>query len=98
MDIREESVRTADAKGRISLGESFAHRTMLVERRGDEIILRPARVIPEREAWLYENKKALGAVRRGLKQAAGGKFATKAPDLRRARAVADKIAEESGAD
>ena len=34
-----------------------------------------ARVIPEREAWLYENKEALAAVRNGLAQARSGKAA-----------------------
>lgn len=32
-------------------------------------MIRLARVIPEREAWLYENGAALDAIRRALKQA-----------------------------
>jgi hypothetical protein len=38
-------------------------------------LIKLARVIPEREAWLYENKEAVASVRRGLNQAASGKFA-----------------------
>lgn len=74
-------VRNTDSKGRITLGESYANRTMLIEERGDEIVLRLARVIPEQESWLYENDKALASLRRGLKQARAGAFAKKGPDL-----------------
>lgn len=86
--------RTTDSKGRITLGESFANRTMLVEKRGDEIVLRLARVIPEREAWLYENKDALDSVRKGLKEAKARTFAKKGPDLKRAAAIADQLQED----
>ena len=82
--------RNTDAKGRVTLGEHFANRTVLIEDRGDELVIRLARVIPEREAWLYENKKALGMVRRGAKQARGGRRA-RAPDMDRARKLAEQI-------
>ena len=42
--------KNTDAKGRLTLGEAFANRTVLVERRGDELIVKLARVIPENEA------------------------------------------------
>jgi hypothetical protein len=46
--------RNVDSKGRLTLGEAFANRTVLVEERGEgEVLIRLARVIPEREAWLY---------------------------------------------
>lgn len=80
-----------DSKGRITLGESFANRTMLVERRGDEIVLRLARVIPEREAWLYDNEKALASVREGLRQARAGAFAKTGPNLARAARTGAKL-------
>lgn len=83
--------KNTDSKGRITLGESFANTTMLVERRGDEIVLRLARVIPEREAWLYENEKALASVREGLGQARRGRFAKPGPDLAKAARIAAKI-------
>ena len=85
--------RQADSKGRIVLGGEYANRTVLVERRGDELVVRLARVIPEREAWLYENPDALGAVREGLQQAKAGKFG-KGPDLKAAAKLADQIPEE----
>jgi hypothetical protein len=86
--------RTTDSKGRITLGESFANRTMLIETRGDEIVLRLARVIPERESWLYDNKDALASVRQGLKEARARTFAKKGPDLRSAAALADQLRDE----
>lgn len=86
--------KQTDSKGRITLGESFKNRTMLVERHGDEILLRLARVIPEGEAWLYENEKALSSVRRGLKQAKTGKFAKNPPNLDAAKALADQLQDD----
>ena len=39
----------------------------------DRIVLIPMVEIPEREAWIYKNKKALASLERGLKDAAEGK-------------------------
>ena len=86
--------KNTDSKGRISLGESYANRTMLVEQHGDEIVLRLARVIPEREAWLYDNEKALASIRKGLNQAKAGKFAKKGPDLHSAAELADQLQDD----
>ena len=77
---RHRLVKNVDSKGRLTLGESFANRTVIVEGRvGGEVVIRLARVVPEREAWLYENEPAEVSVRRGLKQARDGKFARKGP-------------------
>jgi len=73
--------------------ESFANRTMLVERHGDEIVLRLARVIPESEAWLYENPKALKLVRRGLDQASKHEF-SQGPDMAAAAKLAGEIQDD----
>lgn len=44
---------------------------MIIEKRGEnELVIHLARVVPNRESWLYENLKALNSVRSGLKQAA----------------------------
>lgn len=92
MTARHALARNVDSKGRLTLGEAFANRTVLIEERtGGELILRLARVIPEREAWLYHNPKALAAVRRGLDEAKSGRFASKPPDLRAARKLAARI-------
>ena len=64
-----------DSKGRITLGKlaegvsSFhVHR----ERDG-RIVLEPFAEVPARERWLFENRKALESVSRGLKETAAGK-------------------------
>jgi hypothetical protein len=64
------AAKTADNKGRIALGSRFANRAVIIETVSDtEVVVKLARVIPESEAWLYENPEALSAVRAGLSQA-----------------------------
>ncbi len=84
--------KTTDAKGRVTLGGHFANRAVIVEQQGDDaVIVRLARVIPEREAWLYENPQALVAVRLGLNQALKGKVAKNSPDLKAASKLAARL-------
>ena len=84
--------KTTDAKGRVSLGGHFANRAVIVEHQSDdEVIIRLARVIPEREAWLYENPKALASVRRGLDQARKGNVAKNPPDMKAAAKLAAQL-------
>jgi hypothetical protein len=87
--------KSVDSKGRLTLGESFANRTVLVEAHGEgEVLVRLARVIPERESWLYDNKEALASVRRGLNQASEGKFVKKTPNLKAASVLADQLLDD----
>ena len=84
--------KSTDAKGRVTLGGHFANRAVIVEHRSeDEVIVRLARVIPEREVWLYENPKALASVRRGLDQARKGNVTKKPPDLKAAAKLAEQL-------
>ena len=84
--------KSTDSKGRVTLGGHFANRAVIVEQRSDdEVIVRLARVIPEREVWLYENPKALASVRRGLDQARTGKVAKNPPDLKAAAKLAGRL-------
>jgi len=42
--------RSVDSKGRLTLGEAYANRAVIVEERQDgELLIKPARVIPETE-------------------------------------------------
>ncbi len=77
-----ELTKTTDAKGRVALGKRFANKTVIIrEVDATEIRVTIARVIPEREAWLYENEVARGLVATGLQQAATGQFSDSPPDL-----------------
>jgi hypothetical protein len=94
-DMKYEAMtKHVDSKGRLTLGESFANATVLVEVRGEgEVIIKRARVIPAGEAWLYDNKTALASVRRGLKQAAEGDFVAE-PDFKSAAESIEQLQDE----
>lgn len=88
------TTKTADSKGRVILGNRFANRTVIIEDVDDtEVRVTLARVIPEREAWLYENDKALTSVRRGLTQARTDKT-VKGPNLKAATKLANSIPDD----
>ena len=93
MAIRNQTLhKNTDSKGRVTLGGHFANRAVIVEHQSnDEVIVRLARVIPEREVWLYESPKALASVRRGLDQARKGRVAKNPPDLKVAAKLADQL-------
>jgi len=75
------TTKTADGKGRVTLGSRFANQTVIVEDvDATEVRITLAEVIPQREVWLHKNPKAKASVLRGLEQAKAGK-AAKAPDL-----------------
>ncbi|MBI4970640.1 MAG: hypothetical protein HZC17_02240 [Candidatus Omnitrophica bacterium] len=68
--------KTVDEKRRITLGETAqaGYRVKIYKNETDgTFLLVPLVEIPEREMWLYQNKKALGSVLRGIKQAGEGR-------------------------
>jgi hypothetical protein len=74
--------KMGDSKGRVVLGGRFANRPVIIEKLSEtELIVKLARVIPESEAWLYENPAALAAIRAGLADARAGRL-TEGPDLK----------------
>jgi hypothetical protein len=75
------NTKTADAKGRITLGNKYAGQTFIVLEVDDEVILSPAVTIPAREAWLYKNEAAMKSLRRGLDEAKKLRFSDSPPDL-----------------
>ncbi len=89
---KSESLR-ADSRGRVSLGAAYANGTFLIEKKDDCIIIRAAQIIPEREAWLYKNKKALAMVRKGLEQARKGQF-VQGPSLEEMNRIAASMPDE----
>jgi hypothetical protein len=73
--------KMADGKGRVTLGSGAANRPVSIQKINEfEYLIKVVRVIPETEAWLYENPAALDAVRTGLQQARTGRVTT-GPDL-----------------
>lgn len=85
--------KLVDAKGRVALGKDFANSTVIVERVSpSELRIIKAGVIPEDEAWLWDDEKALGQVRRGLQQATDDEFSAIPPDLD----LDDKLSSELG--
>lgn len=86
------TTKTTDSKGRLTLGERFANRTVIVEEIDDTAVrITLARVVPEREMWLHENRAASAAVSRGLADARTGRFTSGGPDLAADGALADKL-------
>ena len=73
--------KTADPKGRVTLGKLFANRPVIIEQISEtEVRVSIARVIPEREMWLWENPAARESMLRGMEQARKREFA-EPPDL-----------------
>lgn len=89
-----EYTKTTDAKGRLTLGQEFANKTFIIKHQSDtEILFTLARVVPEREAWLYENQEAKNRVAAGLQQAKARQFSDSPPDLDADAALADELEE-----
>ncbi len=60
-----------DSRRRITLGKLLPEvniSSVNAYREGDKIILEPMTEVPVGESWLYENPKALSAVKKGLKE------------------------------
>ena len=93
------STKTTDSKGRLTLGERFANRTVIVEEIDEtEVRITLARVVPERELWLHENREAAAAVHRGLADARAGladaragRLTTPTPDLAADAALVERF-------
>ncbi len=84
--------RMVDGRGRLTLGKDFANKHVLVRQvSAVEMIVTLAQVVPEAEAWLWNNPAALASVRRGLDQAAAGDFAKNAPDLKADEDLASRL-------
>jgi len=71
MPNRRTHTRNTDSRGRVNLSVAFANRKLIVKQRDSEWVLR---LLPEREAWLHENKAARESLRRGLEQARARKI------------------------
>lgn len=70
-----EKVTKADNKGRIQLGSTNAGREFRVTETASGYMLEPVRtvVVPEDDAWLWENPEAIRSVLKGIEQSKAGK-------------------------
>ena len=88
------TIKTIDEKGRVTLGKEFAGRTVELEESDAGLILRYVVAVPANEAWLWENKRALSAVRTGIEQAAASNTGKGPKDLGAALNFADSLPNE----
>ena len=68
---------TLDSQNRVTLGKllkGISTRLFDAQIVKGKIVLEPMEAIPEKEAWLYKNPKALQSVLNGLKDAKEGKI------------------------
>ena len=86
--VNEEFVsfdtRPLDSKHRITLGgrllKAVSQKVRKVDSyqvlvgKGGDILLRPSVSIPASEAWIYENPRVIGKIRKGLEEAKQGKM------------------------
>ena len=69
-------IQKPDAKKRLSIGQAMeepAAAYNIYRNSLGQIMLDPVKAVPVYEAWLFENKKALASVRRGLADSAAGR-------------------------
>ncbi len=65
-----------DVKTRLTLGQTLAHAGVaynVYRNRLGQIMLDPVKAVPVSETWLYGNKTAFAAVKRGLADSAAGR-------------------------
>jgi len=65
-----------DARKRLSLGGAMSKvgsAYNIYRNRLGQIVLDPVKAVPAYEAWLFENKKALASVKRGLVESTAGR-------------------------
>ena len=75
-------IKIVDSKGRVSLGRRFANKPIIMEDLSDtEVKISMARVIPEREMWLWQNPEAGDMVFSALERLKRGEFAENPPDI-----------------
>ena len=76
------TTKILDGKGRLTLGSRFANQLVIIDDSdATRIVITPAKVVPEHEAWLYSNEAALKSVLTGIQQAQDNRYATQSPDV-----------------
>ena len=73
-NFKEIATKSIDDRKRLTLGKEIGNfrRVRIYKNDRGEILLKPLVEVPASELWLYENKKALDSVKKGLNNAAEG--------------------------
>lgn len=88
------NTRVVDTRGRLSLGAAFAGKHVIITHESPTVVrIQMAAVVPENEAWLWNNPQALASVLTGIQQASAGEVA-EPPDLKAGQCFADSIEEQ----
>jgi hypothetical protein len=69
-------IQKPDAKKRLSIGQAVeepASAYNIYRNPMGQIVLDPVRAVPVYETWLFDNRKALASVKRGLADSAAGR-------------------------
>ncbi len=83
--------KSADSKGRISLGAEFANHLVLVRRIADGVVeIVKATAVPDPELWLHRNTKAIRMVMEGVEQAKAGDLVD-GPDMGKMAQLAEEM-------
>ena len=86
------TTKTADSKGRVSLGRRFAGQTVIIEEIDPtEVRVTMAQVVPQRELWLHKNPKAKASVLRGLAQAGRARRQNRRRTWTETRSLAERL-------
>ena len=86
------TIKTIDERGRLTLGREFAGCTVIIDDSDPkQIVVKPMKLVPAHEAWLYENQTALGLVRRGLAESRAGIVSENPPNIAADSALADML-------
>lgn len=84
--------KLADAKGRVTLGKAFANKHVIIKTvRDNTVEVTIGQIVPDHQAWLYKNPKALKMVLRGLEDLKNGKFVRDSDVLKRAQKLVEEM-------
>jgi hypothetical protein len=84
--------KTADSKGRITFGKRFANKHVIIEEISEtEVKVSLARVIPEREMWLWQNSETRETVLSAIDRLKKGEFAQDPPDIDADEDLSDRL-------
>ena len=77
---KQKATISMDNKQRVSLSsvlskeESLNYDLFRIYREGGKIVLEPVAIVPEKDHWIYKEKKSLDSLMKGIKDAEEGRL------------------------